>query len=113
VIGNQIDEETSSIKQLESCHPVTSSRLSTRLVKSRRNATEKQSSIGNKLRSIHKEDKDISNAKPIINTLKDEKKEAEKQINYKVEAGNKQRFVLNMVLTTDYLSVNWSIAPRI
>ncbi|XP_027851006.2 scaffold attachment factor B1-like isoform X2 [Aphis gossypii] len=90
VIGNQTDEKTSLIKQRESCHPVTSSRLSTGLVKSRRNATEKRSSIGDKLRSTHKEDKDISNAKPIINTLKDEKKEGEKQIKDKVETGNKQ-----------------------
>ncbi|KAF0746346.1 SAFB-like transcription modulator isoform X2 [Aphis craccivora] len=90
VIGNQTDEKTSLIKQCESCHPVTSSRLSTGLVKSRRNATEKRSSIGDKLRSTHKEDKDISNAKPIINTLKDEKKEGEKQIKDKVETGNKQ-----------------------
>lgn len=113
MIGNQTNEKTSSIKQRESCHPVTSSRLSTGLVKSRRNATEKRSSIGDKLRSTHKENKDISNAKPIINTLKDEKTEAEKQIKDKVETGNKQRFVLNMVLTTDSLSIHWSIAPRI
>ncbi|XP_060850440.1 scaffold attachment factor B2-like isoform X3 [Rhopalosiphum padi] len=92
VIGNQIKEKTSSIKQHESCHPSTSSRSSTGLVKSRRSATEKRSSVGDKLRSIHKEDKDISNTKPIINVSvpKDEKKEVEKQVKDKVEAGNKQ-----------------------
>ncbi|XP_026804623.1 SAFB-like transcription modulator isoform X2 [Rhopalosiphum maidis] len=92
VIGNQIKEETSSIKQHESCHPVTSSRSSTGLVKSCRSATEKRSSVGDKLRSIHKEDKDISNTKPIINVSvpKDEKKQVEKQVKDKVEAGNKQ-----------------------
>jgi len=115
VIGNQTKEETSSIKQHESCHPVTNSRSSTGLVKSRRSATEKRSSVGDKLRSIHKEDKDISITKPIINVSvpKDEKKEVEKQVKDKVEAGNKQRFVLNMVLTTDSLSFHWNIAPRI
>jgi len=107
VTENHTKEET-LIKQRESRHPVTasSSRATTGLVKSRRSATEKRSSVGDKPRSTRKEDKDISNAKPITNVSvpKDEKKEAEKQVKNKVEAGNKQRFVLNTVSTTDSLS---------
>ncbi|XP_025190663.1 SAFB-like transcription modulator isoform X2 [Melanaphis sacchari] len=89
VIGNQTKEETSSIKH---CHPVTSSRSSTGLDKSRCSATEKRLSVGDKLRSTHKEDKDISNAKPIINVSvpKDEKNEEEKLVNDKLELGNNQ-----------------------
>ncbi|KAL5235617.1 hypothetical protein ACI65C_003027 [Semiaphis heraclei] len=93
VIENHTKEET-LIKQHESRHPVTasSSRATTGLVKSRRSATEKRSSVGDKPRSTHKEEKDIINAKPIISVSvpKDEKKEEEKQVKDKVEAGNKQ-----------------------
>jgi len=103
VIENHTKEET-LIKQQESRHPVTasSSRATTGLVKSRRSATEKRSSVGDKPRSTYKEEKDTSNAKPIISVSgpKDEKKEEEKQVKDKVEAGNKQRFVLNTVSTT-------------
>jgi len=104
VTENHTKEET-LIKQRESPrHPVTasSSRATTGLVKSRRSATEKRSCVGDKPRSTHKEDKDISNAKPIISVSvpKDEKKEEDKQVKDKVEAGNKQRFVLNTVSTT-------------
>jgi len=92
------------IKQRESRHPVTasSSRATTGLVKSRRSATEKRSSVGDKPRSTHKEDKDIGIAKPIISVSvpKDEKKEEDKQVKDKAEASNKQRFVLNTVSTT-------------
>jgi len=104
------------IKQREACHLVTaSSRSTTGLVKSRRSATEKRLSVGDKPRSTRKEDKDVSNAKPIINVSvpKDEKKEVEKQVKDKVEAGNKQRFVLNTVSTTDSLPLHRNIAPRI
>ncbi|VVC31630.1 SAP domain,RNA recognition motif domain [Cinara cedri] len=95
VIENRTKEEMSLSKQRESRHPVTASngRATTASVKSRRSATEKRSSVGDKPRSSHKEDKDNSNAKPIISvsTPKDEKKEEEKQlIKDKVEAGNKQ-----------------------
>ncbi|XP_029346497.1 glutamic acid-rich protein isoform X2 [Acyrthosiphon pisum] len=93
VIENHTKEVTSTIKQRESCHLVTaSSRSTTGLVKSRRSATEKRLSVGDKPRSTRKEDKDTSNAKPIINVSvpKDEKKEVEKQVKDKVEAGNKQ-----------------------
>lgn len=88
----------SSIKQRESRHPITASsgRATTASIKSRRSATEKRSSVGDKPRSSHKDDKDNNNTKPIIsvNTPKDEKKEEEKQlVKDKVEAGNKQRFV--------------------
>ncbi|KAL4090457.1 hypothetical protein QTP88_025288 [Uroleucon formosanum] len=93
VTENHTKEET-LIKQRESHHPVTasSSRATTGLVKSRRSATEKRSSVGDKPRSTHKEDKDISIAKPIISVSvpKDEKKEEDKQVKDKVEAGNKQ-----------------------
>ncbi|XP_016664093.1 scaffold attachment factor B2 isoform X2 [Acyrthosiphon pisum] len=93
VTENHTKEET-LIKQRESRHPVTasSSRATTGLVKSRRSATEKRSSVGDKPRSTHKEDKDISIAKPIISVSvpKDEKKEEDKQVKDKVEAGNKQ-----------------------
>jgi len=111
VIENHTKEETSLIKQRESCHTVSaSSRSTTGLVKSRRSATEKRSSVGNKPRSTHK-DKDISNANSI--SVPKEKNEVEKQIKNKLEAGNKQRFVLNMVSTTDSLSLHRNIATRI
>ncbi|CAH1736741.1 unnamed protein product [Aphis gossypii] len=93
LIENHTNEET-LIKQRESRHPVTasSSRATTGLVKSRRSTTEKRSSVGDKPRSTHKEEKDISNSKPIISVSmpKDEKKEEEKQVKDKVETGNKQ-----------------------
>ncbi|XP_015366650.1 PREDICTED: scaffold attachment factor B2-like isoform X2 [Diuraphis noxia] len=92
-IENHTIEETLSIKQRESCHPVTaSSRSTTGSVKSRRSTTEKRPSVGDKSRSTRKEDKDISNAKPLINVsvFKDEKNEVEKQFKDKVEADNKQ-----------------------
>lgn len=112
MIENHNKEETALIKQRESCHPITaSSRSTTGLVKSRRSATEKRSSVGDKPRSNRKED--ISNVKPIVNVPKDEKKEVEKQVKDKAEAGNKQRFVLNTVSTTDSLSLHRNIAPRI
>lgn len=98
MIENHTKEETLSIKQHESCHPVTaSSRSTTGLVKSRRSAVEKRSSVGDKPHSTRKENKDISNAKPLIDVSvpKDEKNEVDKQFKDKVEAGNKQRFVLN------------------
>lgn len=108
------------IKQRESRHPVTaitanSSRSTTGSIKSRRSTTEKRSSVGDKPRSSHKEDKDNSNAKPIISVSvpKDEKKEEEKQVKDKVETGNKQRFVLHTVSTTDSLSLHRKITPRI
>lgn len=116
MIENHTKEVTSTIKQRESCHLVTSSsRSTTGLVKSRRSATEKRLSVGGKPRSTRKEDKDISNAKPIINVSvpKDEKKEVEKQVKDKEEADNKQRFVLNTVSTTDFLSFHRNVAPRI
>ncbi|KAL5235624.1 hypothetical protein ACI65C_003034 [Semiaphis heraclei] len=93
VIENHTKEESLSIKQHESCHPVTaSSRSTTGLIKSRRNVTEKRPSVGDKSRGTRKEDKDISNAKPLISVSvsKDEKNEVEKQFKDKVEAGNKQ-----------------------
>lgn len=98
-------------KQRETRHPVTASsgRVTTASVKSRRSATEKRSSVGDKPRSSHKEDKDNNTAKPVIcvSTPKDEKKEEEKQlVKDKMEAGNKQRFVLHSVsTTTDSLSL--------
>lgn len=97
MIENHTKEETSSSKQRESRHPVTasSSRSTTGSLKSRRSATEKRSCVGDKPRCSHKEDKDINNTKSIIsvNVPKEEKKEEEKQIKDKLEAGNKQRFV--------------------
>ncbi|KAF0709864.1 SAFB-like transcription modulator isoform X2, partial [Aphis craccivora] len=93
LIENHTNEET-LIKQRESCQPVTasSSRATTGLVKSRRSTTEKRSSVGDKSRSTLKEEKDISNSKPIISVSmsKDEKKEEAKQVKDKVETGNKQ-----------------------
>lgn len=117
MIENCSKEEMSLIKQRESRHPVTanSSRSATGSVKSRRSTTEKRSSVGDKPRSSHKEEKDNSNAKPIISVSvpKDEKKEEEKQIKDKVETGNKQRFVLYTISTTDSLSLHRKITPRI
>jgi hypothetical protein len=117
VIENCSKEETSLIKQRESRHPViaNSSRSSTGSVKSRRSTTEKRSSVGDKPRSIHKDDKDNSNAKPIISVSvpKDEKKEEEKQVKDKVEPGTKQRFVLHTVSTTDSLPLHRKITSRI
>lgn len=106
VIENRTEEEISLSKPRESRHPVTanSSRATTGSIKSRRSATEKRTSVADKPRSSHKEDKDNnSSVKPIIsvNMPKDEKKEEEKQVKDKVEAGIKQRFVLHSVLTTD------------
>lgn len=105
MIENHSKEETLSIKQRESCHPVTaSSRSTTGLIKSRHSATEKRPSIGDKSRSTRKEDKDIINAKPLINVSvsKDEKNEVEKQFKDKVEASNKQRFVLKLSKLVHY-----------
>lgn len=117
MIENCTKEETSLSKQRESRHPVTASsgRASTGSVKSRRSATEKRSTVAEKPRGSHKEDKDNSNAKPIISVSvpKDEKKEEDKQVKDKVEAGNKQRFVLHTVLTTDSLSLHRKVTPRI
>lgn len=117
MIENCTKEESSLSKQRESRHPVTanSSRASTGSVKSRRSATEKRSTVGDKPRGSHKEDKDNSNAKPIISVSvpKDEKKEEDKQVKDKVEAGNKQRFVLHTVSTTDSLSLHRKVSPRI
>lgn len=117
MIENCSKEETSLIKQREPRHPVTanSSRSTTGSVKSRRSTTEKRSSVGDKPRSIHKEDKDNSNAKPIISVSvpKDEKKEEEKQVKDKVEPGTKQRFVLHTVSTTDSLPFHRKITSRI
>lgn len=94
MIENHTKEEMSLSKQRESRHPVIASNgRTTASVKSRRSATEKRSCVGDKLRSSHKEDKDNSNTKLIISAPKDEKKEEEKQIKDKLEAGNKQRFV--------------------
>lgn len=97
MIENHTKEEMSLSKQRESRHPVTASsgRSTIGSIKSRRSTTEKRSCVGDKQRSSHKEDKDINNTKPIIsvNASKDEKKEEEKQIKDKLEAGNKQRFV--------------------
>jgi len=109
VTENSTKEEISLNKLRESRHAATASRSNTTTgsVKSRRSATEKRSSVGDKPRSSHnKEDKDNINAKPIISVsvLKDEKKEEEKQVKDKVETGNKQRFVLHTVSTTDSLS---------
>lgn len=108
MIENHTKEEISLSKLRESRHAATASRgnTTTGSVKSRRSATEKRSSVGDKPRSSHKEDKDNINAKPIISVgvLKDEKKEEEKQVKDKVDAGNKQRFVLHTVSTTDSLS---------
>lgn len=107
MIENRTDEEISLSKPRESRHPpvtANSSRATTGSIKSRRSATEKRTSVGDKPRSSHKEDKDNnSSVKPIIsvNMPKDEKKEEEKQVKDKVEAGIKQRFVLHSVLTTD------------
>ncbi|XP_050424440.1 SAFB-like transcription modulator isoform X1 [Adelges cooleyi] len=59
--------------------------------KLRRSATDKRSSVGEKPRSSHKDDnKDNSNVKPSASVVNDEKKEEEKQIKDKVDAGNKQ-----------------------
>lgn len=116
MIENCTKEDISLSKVRESRHPVTTSsgRSTTGSVKSRRSATEKRSSVGDKPRGSHKEDKDNSNAKPIISVSvpKDEKKEEEKQVKDKVETGNKQRFVLHTVSTTDSLSFHREIAPR-
>lgn len=104
MIENSTKEEISLNKQRESHHPVTanSSRATpVGSIKSRRSTTEKRISVVDKPRSSYKEDKDNNNAKPIISVPKDEKKEEEKQIKDKVEAGNKQRFVLYTVSTTD------------
>lgn len=105
MIENRTGEEISLSKQRESRHTVTacSSRTTTGSVKSRRSATEKRSSVGEKPRSSHKDDKDNSNAKPTVSVSvpKDEKKEEEKQVKDKVEASNKPRFVLHKVPTTD------------
>lgn len=116
MIENRTEEEISMNKQRESRHTVTtsSSRTTTGSIKSRRSATEKRSSVGEKPRSSHKDDKDSSNAKPIISVSvpKDEKKEEEKQVKDKVEAGNKQRFVLHKVSTTDSLPLHRKSTPR-
>lgn len=105
MIENHTTEEISLSTQRESRHPVTaiSSRTATGSVKSRRCVVEKRTIVGDKPRSSHKEDKDNSNTKPSINAPKDEKKEEEKQVKDKVEAGIKQRFVcLHTVSTTDF-----------
>lgn len=102
MIENHTKEETVLIKQRESCHPVTaSSRSTTGSVKIRRSATDKRPSVGDKSRGTHKEDKDISNTKPLINisVIKDEKNEVDKQFKDKVEAGNTQRFVMKLSTT--------------
>lgn len=116
MIENCTKEEISLSKQRESRHPVpvSSSRATAGSIKSRRSAIEKRTSVGEKPRSIHKEDKDNCNAKPTIsvNVPKEEKKEEEKQVKDKVEAGNKQRFVLHTVSTTDSLSFHRKNAPR-
>lgn len=114
MIENHTKEEISLNKQRESHHPVTanSSRVTPGSIKSRRSATEKRIPVVDKPRSSHKEDKDNSNAKPFVSVPKDEKKEEEKQIKDKVEAGNKQRFVLYTVSTTDSLSFRRKITPR-
>lgn len=110
MIENHIKEDTSMSKQRESRHPVTAiSSRTTGSIKSRRSTVEKRLTVGDKPRSCHKED---SIAKPSISVPKDEKKEEEKQVKDKVEAGNKQRFVLHSVSTTDSLSFHRTVAPR-
>lgn len=108
MIENHTKEEISLSKLRESRHAATASRgnATTGSIKSRRSTTEKRSSVGDKPRTSHKEDKDNTNAKPIISVSvpKDEKKEEEKLVKDKVEAGSKQRFVLHTVSTTDSLS---------
>lgn len=116
MIENCSKEEISLSKPRESRHPVPaiSGRATAVSIKSRRCPPEKRTSTGEKPRCTHKEDKDNCNVKPIISVSvpKDEKKEEEKQVKDKVETGNKQRFVLHSVSTTDSLSLHRKNAPR-